>query len=98
VLSGLSRDAYSPGRAVAALERSLRGHIPRGVTALEAVEARQNSLEHLFGVQAGLLSEGGDLDERKDGRAVRKNPRWWGRAIRRRCCCGAAWSPRRRGA
>ncbi len=66
VLSGLSRDAYF---ALAEQSRHwnvpLRGHIPRGVTALEAVEARQNSLEHLFGVQAGLLSEGGDLDERK---------------------------------
>lgn len=66
VLSGLSKDAY-----LALAEQSrhwrlpLRGHVPRSLTAMEAVEARQNSLEHFFGVQGVLLGEGGDLDEKK---------------------------------
>jgi hypothetical protein len=43
----------------------LEGHVPRTVTAWEALEARQRSLEHLFGVQQALLTESGELDEKK---------------------------------
>ncbi len=58
VLSRLPRDAYF-ALAEQARHWDLRmvGHIPSSVTAQEAVEARQRSLEHLFGVTKSLSSE-----------------------------------------
>jgi len=65
VLSGLSRDAYF---ALAEQARHwdirLVGHVPRAVTAAEALDARQRSMEHLFGVQAAVMTDGA-LDEKK---------------------------------
>ena len=58
VLSGLSRDAYF---ALAEQARHwhvrLEGHIPASVTAWEAIEARQRSLEHLFGVMKAVSTD-----------------------------------------
>ena len=58
VLSSLPRDAYF---ALAELARHwdlrLVGHIPATVTAQEAVEARQKSLEHFFGVTKSVSSD-----------------------------------------
>jgi imidazolonepropionase-like amidohydrolase len=58
VLSRLPRDAYF---ALAEMARhwDLRmvGHIPSAVTAQEAVEARQRSLEHMFGITKSVSSE-----------------------------------------
>jgi imidazolonepropionase-like amidohydrolase len=58
VLSRLPRDAYF---ALAEMARhwDLRmvGHIPSSVTAQEAVEARQKSLEHMFGITKSVASE-----------------------------------------
>ncbi len=63
VLSGLSRDAYF---ALAEQARHwgmrLVGHIPASVTAWEAVEARQGSLEHLFGVMKSVPTDREALD------------------------------------
>jgi imidazolonepropionase-like amidohydrolase len=58
VLSRLPRDAYF-ALAEQARHWDLRlvGHIPTNVTAQEAVEARQKSLEHLFGVTKSVSSE-----------------------------------------
>ena len=58
VLSRLPRDAYF---ALAEMARhwDLRmvGHIPSTVTAQEAVEARQKSLEHMFGITKSVSSD-----------------------------------------
>ncbi len=58
VLSRLPRDAYF-ALAEQARHWDLRlvGHIPTNVTAQEAVEARQKSLEHLFGVTKSVSSD-----------------------------------------
>jgi len=58
VLSRLPRDAYF-ALAEQARHWDLRmvGHIPSGVTAQEAVEARQKSLEHMFGITKSVSSE-----------------------------------------
>ena len=59
VLSRLPRDAYF-ALAEQARHWDLRmvGHIPTTITAQEAVEARQKSLEHLFGVTKSVSSDG----------------------------------------
>ncbi len=58
VLSGLSRDAYF---ALAEQCRHwnvrLEGHIPTSITAWEAIEAHQASLEHLFGVMKSVSTD-----------------------------------------
>lgn len=58
VLSRLPRDAYF-ALAEQARHWDLRmvGHIPTNVTAQEAVEARQKSLEHMFGIIKSVSSE-----------------------------------------
>jgi imidazolonepropionase-like amidohydrolase len=63
VLSGLSRDAYF---ALAEQARHwhmrLEGHVPASVTAFEAIEARQRSLEHLFGVMKSVSTDSEAVD------------------------------------
>jgi imidazolonepropionase-like amidohydrolase len=58
VLSSLPRDAYF---ALAEMARHwdmrMAGHIPTNVTAQEAVEARQKSLEHMFGITKSVSSD-----------------------------------------
>ena len=58
VLSGLSRDAYF---ALAEQARHwhirLEGHIPTSITAWEAIDAHQASLEHLFGVMKSVSND-----------------------------------------
>ena len=58
VLSRLPRDAYF-ALAEQARHWDLRmvGHIPTAVTAQEAVEARQKSLEHMFGVTKSVSTD-----------------------------------------
>ena len=58
VLSRLPREAYF-ALAEQARHWDLRmvGHIPSTVTAQEAVEARQKSLEHMFGITKSVSSE-----------------------------------------
>ncbi len=58
VLSLLPRDAYF-ALAEQARHWDLRmvGHIPSNVTAQEAVEARQKSLEHMFGISKSVSTE-----------------------------------------
>ncbi len=58
VLSDLPREAYF-ALAEQARHWDLRvvGHIPSAVTAQEAVEARQKSLEHMFGISKSVSSE-----------------------------------------
>ena len=58
VLSRLPREAYF-ALAEQARHWDLRmvGHIPTSVTAQEAVEARQKSLEHMFGVTKSVKSD-----------------------------------------
>lgn len=62
ILSGLSRDAY---RAVAQRARILRipfaGHLPDSVPLSEAIDSRQRSVEHLFGVLLSCSSEEAEL-------------------------------------
>jgi hypothetical protein len=58
VLSDLPRDAY-----IALAERARKwrmafaGHVPQTVTAWEAIDARQGSMEHLFGIFVACSSE-----------------------------------------
>lgn len=58
VLTRLPRDAYF-ALAEQARHWDLRmvGHIPTSVTAQEAVEARQKSLEHMFGITKSVKNE-----------------------------------------
>jgi imidazolonepropionase-like amidohydrolase len=65
ILSGVPRDAYF---ALAEQSRHwgvrFAGHVPSSITAIEAVDARQRSLEHLFGVQKVVMTND-VLDEKK---------------------------------
>jgi imidazolonepropionase-like amidohydrolase len=58
VLGGLSRDAYF---ALAEQARHwhvpLEGHIPDSVSAWDAIEARQHSIEHMFGVMKAVSND-----------------------------------------
>ncbi len=62
VLSDLPRDAY-----IALAERSRKwrmafaGHVPRSITAWEAIDARQGSMEHLFGVFGACATDPKDV-------------------------------------
>ncbi len=58
VLSRLPREAYF-ALAEQARHWDLRmvGHIPTSVTAQEAVEARQKSLEHMFGITKSVATD-----------------------------------------
>jgi imidazolonepropionase-like amidohydrolase len=58
VLSGLSRDSYfALAEQARHWDLRLEGHIPSSVTAWEAIEARQRSLEHLFGVAKAVSTD-----------------------------------------
>jgi imidazolonepropionase-like amidohydrolase len=63
VLSDIPRDAYF---ALAEQARHwhmrLEGHVPTSVTAQEAMEARQRSLEHLFGVMKAVSGDQEAMD------------------------------------
>ena len=77
VLSGIPRDAYF---ALAEQARHwhmrLEGHVPTSVTAWEAIEARQESLEHLFGVMKAVPDDQAALDffEQCATRGIRITP------------------------
>jgi imidazolonepropionase-like amidohydrolase len=58
VLSRLPRDAYfALAEQARHWDLRLEGHIPTAVTAQEAVEARQKSLEHMFGITKSVANE-----------------------------------------
>jgi imidazolonepropionase-like amidohydrolase len=58
VLSRLPRDAYfALAEQARHWDLRLEGHIPTNVTAQEAVEARQKSLEHMFGITKSVANE-----------------------------------------
>ena len=63
VLSGLSRESYL---ALAEQARHwhvpLEGHIPTAVSAWDAIEARQRSIEHLFGVMKSVSTDEEAID------------------------------------
>jgi imidazolonepropionase-like amidohydrolase len=79
VLSGLSREAYFAAAAEAKKNGlSLSGHVPESVTAEEAADAGQKSLEHLFGVLESCSRDAGtvraalaDAAKKNDGNAYR---------------------------
>jgi imidazolonepropionase-like amidohydrolase len=77
ILSGLSRDAYF---ALAEQARHwnmrLEGHIPTSITAWEAIEARQRSLEHMFGIMKSVSTDAEALDffQQCAGLGVRISP------------------------
>jgi len=82
VLSGLSRDSYF-ALAEQARHWSLRvaGEVPTSVTAREAMDARQSSIEHLSGVSKAVSTDQEALDffERCAAWGVRVSPgltRW----------------------
>jgi hypothetical protein len=64
VLSSLSRDSYT---ALAQRARVIRavfaGHVPESVTVSQALDARQKSMEHLFGIALACSSEEAELRE-----------------------------------
>ncbi|MBZ5602188.1 MAG: amidohydrolase family protein [Acidobacteriia bacterium] len=58
VLSSLSRDSYfALAEQARHWDMRLEGHIPISVTAWDAVEARQASIEHLFGVMKSVSTD-----------------------------------------
>ncbi len=58
VLSGLSRDAYfALAEQARHWDMRMLGHVPTSVTAWEAIEARQATLEHMFGVIKAVSSD-----------------------------------------
>src|SRR5580658_2143616 len=58
ILSRLPRDAYfALGEQARHWDLRMVGHIPTNVTAQEAVEARQKSLEHMFGITKSVANE-----------------------------------------
>jgi len=58
VLSGLPRDSYfALAEQARHWDMRLEGHIPTSITAWEAIEARQASIEHLFGVMKAVSSD-----------------------------------------
>jgi len=58
VLSGLPREAYfALAEQTRHWDLRLVGHIPSNVTAQEAVESRQRSLEHMFGITKSVSSD-----------------------------------------
>jgi hypothetical protein len=62
VLSTVSRDAYTALSQRARLRRAiLAGHVPESVTVATAIDSRQRSMEHLFGVALACSSEEYDL-------------------------------------
>lgn len=64
VLSTLSRDAYVSLAQRARVTRTpFAGHLPEAVTVTQAIDARQKSLEHLFGIALACSSEEPTLRE-----------------------------------
>jgi imidazolonepropionase-like amidohydrolase len=58
VLSGLSRDSYfALAEQARHWEMRLEGHVPTSITAWEAIEARQSSMEHMFGIMKAVSSD-----------------------------------------
>src|SRR5688572_700570 len=66
VLSTVSRDAYFALAQRARVRRAIfAGHVPESVSVTEAIDARQRSMEHLFGIALACSSEEEDLRERR---------------------------------
>jgi imidazolonepropionase-like amidohydrolase len=64
VLSSLSRDAYfSLAQRARVIRAIFAGHVPESVTVSQAVDARQKSMEHLFGIALACSSEEHELRE-----------------------------------
>jgi len=62
VLSEVPRDAYFSAAAEAKRQSMpLAGHVPNSITALEASDAGQKSMEHLFGIGLACSSEESSL-------------------------------------
>ncbi len=62
VLSHLPRDAYfALAEQARHWDLRLEGHIPANVTAQEAVEARQKTLEHMFGITKSVANDAAAL-------------------------------------
>ena len=74
ILSTLSRDTYM---ALAQRARVLRapfaGHLPEAVTVIDAVNNRQRSMEHLFGLMLACSSEESELREKRAAAIRDKN-------------------------
>jgi imidazolonepropionase-like amidohydrolase len=63
VLSGLSREAYiALAEQARHWDMRMEGHIPAAVTAWDALEARQRSIEHLFGVMKSVSTDEEAID------------------------------------
>ena len=58
VLSSLTRDAYfSLAQRARVIRATFAGHVPEGVTVSQALDARQKSMEHLFGIALACSTE-----------------------------------------
>lgn len=63
VLSGLSRESYlALAEQARHWDLRLEGHIPTAVSAWDAIEARQRTLEHLFGVMKSVSTDAEAID------------------------------------
>jgi imidazolonepropionase-like amidohydrolase len=66
VLSSLSRDAYFALAQRARVRRAIfAGQVPESVSIIEAIDARQRSMEHLSGIALACSSEEEELRERR---------------------------------
>jgi imidazolonepropionase-like amidohydrolase len=84
VLSSLSRDAYFALAQRARVRRAIfAGNVPETVSIIEAIDARQRSIEHLFGIALACSSEEQELRER-GAEAVAHNDTERIRAVRER--------------
>ena len=75
IVSGLSQETYT---AVAYRARLLRipfeGHMPDSVTLAEAINARQRSIEHLFGLPVALSSEESEVRTERAAAIASRDP------------------------
>jgi hypothetical protein len=74
VLSTLPRDAYLALAQRARVRRAVfSGNVPESVSVAEAVDSRQRSMEHLFGIALACSSEEAALRDRHAEAIVRKD-------------------------
>ena len=74
VLSTLPRDAYIALAQRARVRRAIfAGHVPESISVTEAIDARQRSMEHLFGIALACSSEEADLRLRRSDAIARKD-------------------------
>ena len=74
VMSGVPHDSYIALAQRARLRRAIfAGHVPESITINEAIDARQKSMEHLFGLAIACSSDEDNLRARRAAALGRKD-------------------------